>query len=485
MSKNRRLLNIEVCEGLFDFVSASELDNGYSKTQLVAADPPSHFYSKPESHCQSLRSKIYNMPFLLLEDGDPWSEANAFFVEQVRYNTNSISRPTDDLHRKASRLLMYKMFCEERDIDWLDFSGRRPSTRPTYRFYHYLIHESGLSNGVISQLTGTVYSLYEYVAKNWHAIDIERVDSVKTIKLLLEGGSGTFTKEVKVRQLSRTTPKSDGPEIGYVREYGEDLRPLNKKHRDEFLRVINGRLWAPIERLICVSSMFTGARKQSVLTLRMKHLSSFVKENLNNDGTYTVHAGPGTGIDTKFGKKQTLYFPQQLARELVVYANSEVARARRMKFKDTFRSNYPDLEIMGDKEIYLFLSDQGNCYYMAKDDPRYPMVKAPPTGQVTGTLTAKLFKFVGHDFPPKFTFHWLRATYAYMYYLWLQPLVDAGYIKIGDEMSLIQRRLHHRDRATTEGYLKLFNNINEVLEAQEKFENEILSRAFFDHRCSI
>ncbi|SJN08910.1 site-specific recombinase, phage integrase family [Halomonas citrativorans] len=482
LEKNKRILNIELCQGLFDFVSASKLDKDYSKTHLEASDPPCYFYTKPETHYQSLRSEIYNMPFLLLEDGNPWWEANAFFVEQVRYNTNPMARPTDDLHRKASRLLSYKMFCEERNIDWLNFSGRRPSTRPTYRFYHYLIHDSGLSNGVISQFTGAVYSFYEYVAKNWHVIDLERVDSVKTVRLFLEGKTGSFTKEVKVRQLRRPMIKSDGPEIGYVRENGEDLRPLSKKHREEFLKVINGSSWAPLERLICLSSMFTGARKQSVLTLRMKHLASFVKENLNNDGTYTVHAGAGTSIDTKFGKKQTLYFPQQLAHEMFVYANSDVARARREKFKHVFASNYPNMEMIKDEDIYLFLSDQGNCYYMAKDDPRYPKAKAPPTGQVTGTLRAKLFKFVEDDFPKNFTFHWLRATYAYMYYLWLQPLVEAGYIKIGEEISLIQRRLHHNDRATTEEYLKLFSNINEVLDAQEKFESVILNRKMFDHR---
>lgn len=40
--------------------------------------------------------------------------------------------------------------------------------------------------------------------------------------------------------------------------------------------------------------------------------------------------------------------------------------------------------------MYLFLSDQGNCYYMASNDPRYAIVRSPQTGQVTETIKRKL-----------------------------------------------------------------------------------------------
>lgn len=41
-------------------------------------------------------------------------------------------------------------------------------------------------------------------------------------------------------------------------------------------------------------------------------------------------------------------------------------------------------------EMYVFLSDQGNSYYMAKDDPRYTLVKSPQSGQVADTIRRKI-----------------------------------------------------------------------------------------------
>jgi hypothetical protein len=73
----------------------------------------------------------------------------------------------------------------------------------------------------------------------------------------------------------------------------------------------------------------TGARKQTVLTMRLKHLKAFQPDRLLRDGSYKLHAGPGTGIDTKNDKEQTLYFPRQLAEELITLANSSMMKIRR------------------------------------------------------------------------------------------------------------------------------------------------------------
>lgn len=480
LEQSKRLLNIAVCDGLYDQVSVFEQHKHAIKDQLVGSNPRVHFYRTPESSSDNLESKIYNMPYLLAADGSPWIEANAYFVELVRYNSSPMSRPTDDVRRKASRVLDYKLFCERNKIDWLDFSGRRPSTRPTYKYFRYLIINGERSSGVLNQYTSVVYDFYKYVSKHWHPIDLDRVDTVKTIKILLEGASGNFLKDVEVRTLRKPTGGVTEVPIGYVREHGEDLRPLSNEQKNELVKTINGDEWSAQERLIIQSALYTGARKQSVLTLRMKHLAYFNEKDLNNDGTYTVHAGSGTGIDTKFDKRQQLHFPRQLAEELIIWARSPSAQKRRNKLREIFHKKYPDLEVMNDDDMYIFLSDQGNCYYLAKDDPRFPMIKSRATGQVTDTLKRKLFKFVVDGFPKDFTFHWLRATYAYMYYLWLQPLIESGHIKIGEEISFIQKRLHHKNRETTENYLKLFNDINERQHAQNLYEDNLLDRKMFD-----
>ena len=56
----------------------------------------------------------------------------------------------------ASKLLDY-LFCEDNNLDWLDFSGARPSLRPTYKYFYHLIKEGRRSNQVINQYTAAVY----------------------------------------------------------------------------------------------------------------------------------------------------------------------------------------------------------------------------------------------------------------------------------------------------------------------------------------
>ncbi|PKF49504.1 site-specific integrase [Enterovibrio nigricans] len=88
-------------------------------------------------------------------------------------------------------------------------------------------------------------------------------------------------------------------------------------------------------------------------------------------------------------------------------------------------------------------------------------------------MKKKLLKYTGHIFPKDFKFHWLRATFALRYYLFFQPLAAKGLITEGDIVSMVQKRLHHSDRATTEHYLKLFDSVDDRLEAQQKYEERV------------
>lgn len=468
----RRLLLISKASDLFGDISVIDDFKGQSqKVAIYNSESEQAYNLRPELVAKDGDSHVYNMPFLLNEDFSPWSEANSYLVSLVQYK-NVSSRPTDDIRRKASRLLHYKYFCECHNIDWLDFSGKRPSNRPTYKYYRYLINDGSKSASVINQYTGLIYKFYEFVSKYWHAIDMERVDSVSRINFLINAPNSTINLERNKRSLTRPTGGVKPVPIGYVRDDGENLRPLSSEQLKELTNIISSKQWSAVETLIIRTAILTGARKQSILTLRLKHLEYFVEQNKSADGSYTLHAGPGTGIDTKFDKKQTLFIPKKLANDLIVYAKSDNAKNRRKKFIERFLE-YPNLAKPEDKDIYLFLSDQGNCYYMAKDDKRYPSIRSRPTGQVTETLKRKIIKFAGNKFPRDFSFHWLRATYALRLYEQLQPLIAKGVINAGDEISYIQQRMHHKNRETTENYLKLFQNSDIKLKAQEVYETAV------------
>lgn len=472
-----RFLNISRAENLFGELSTLK-KKGAMEIPLIGSDTTRVIYCTRELVATSSDHDVYNFPFLLNADGTPWHEANSFLVELVA-NKNVINRPTDDAHRRATKLLDYKLFTEKNDIDWLDFSGRRLTSRPTYRYFNYLVEERGLRPQVVNQYTSDVYQLYLFVSENWHDIPIKRVDSVKTIKIYFQTHAGTRSVERLKRSQTQSVPDTPKAQIGYVRDDGEVLRPLQSAELKELKGIINSSQWSPVERLIMLLPIMTGARKQSVLTLRVKHINLLMRAGPNVNGLYILHAGPGTQIDTKNHKRLTLKMPGQLVYELHVYAHSAQAKARRWKFLQRYERENPGLEKLTDEDVYLFLSDQGNCYYMAKDDPRYPMIKSPPRGQVVETLKRKIFKAASDGFPRDFYYHWLRATFALLLWKGLEPKLEAGQLTSSEAISIIQGRLHHKKRETTENYLKLFRNIDKRLENQELYEGLILPDSIF------
>jgi len=469
--QNGRLVIIDVASDLFSDISTSNTEKGAIKMAIAASNPAVYLYKKKEFLPKSDRT-LYNMPFLFSADGLPWIEANSYLTHLVQYK-NPSQRPTDHARKCASRLLDYKIFCERNNLDWLDFSGKRPSHRPSYKYFKRMIDAGERGPAVINQYTGVIYDFYKFVSKHWHDIDIDRVDTVRDIRILVSSERGSKIINAVKRSQTKATPPSSPVEMGFVRDGGEDLRPLTNSQLSELNGIIQDKTWSIQERLIMQLALFTGARKQSVLTLRMKHLKAFCETPSRADGTYVIHAGPGTGIDTKFNKKQQLYIPRQLAQDILVFARSKALKTRRNIFMDKYKKEFPDLPLPHDEDAYLFLSDQANCYYMSKDDYRYPIVKSPQIGQVTDTLKRKLFKSTSDNFPKDFTYHWLRATYAYQYYQWLLPFVNDGRISLTEQISMVQHRLHHQSRDTTENYLKLFNNVNEKMDAQEMFEQEL------------
>ncbi|WP_455885220.1 site-specific integrase [Pseudomonas spelaei] len=420
---------------------------------------------------------LYNFPFLFHLDGYPWEEANDYLLS-LMCNKAPTNRRTDDVRRRASKLLDYLLFCEDNKLNWLDFSGARPPLRPTYKYYYHLTNEGTRSNQVINQYTGVIYHFYQYVSEHWYVLDMKRVDTIKQVRFIVQGFKGVKVVDAEKRSQTRRTPPVSSVQLGFVRDDGEDLRPLYNLELGAFLSAIrNEKEWSAVERLILMTSLMTGARKQTVLTMRLKNLKGFTEDKLEREGAYKLHAGPGTGIDTKFDKPQALYVPKQLADELVTLAKSPMMKKRREKFLAQLEASHPGLRVAED-DMYLFLSEQGNCYYMAKNDPRYTIVKSPQTGQVTETIKRKLITKASSPFPKDFSYHWLRATFAYQLYQRLQALIREGTLKLGEDIDFIQKRMHHECRETTENYLKLFNMTHEKIIAQEIWEGKLFNGGY-------
>ncbi|MEN1571612.1 site-specific integrase, partial [Pseudomonas aeruginosa] len=135
-------------------------------------------------------------------------------------------------------------------------------------------------NQVINQYTAAVYHFYKYVSEHWHYLDLKRVDTIKQVRLIVQSPKGAKIIDAEKRSQTRRTPPSSSVPLGFVREDGEDLRPLSNLELGALLEAINEKKWSTIERLILLTSLMTGARKQSVLTIRLKHLKGFTEDKL-------------------------------------------------------------------------------------------------------------------------------------------------------------------------------------------------------------
>lgn len=468
LSKKERIVLIRHIKHSHSDISSASINN---KTEEVQCGSGKYFITP--SRFIDEKHDIYLFPFLFNDDRTPWEDANLFLfssaLEKEKGYTNS-----DAVRKKASLLIDYKMYCEQNEIDLNDFSGRKPK-RPTYRYFFDLIlksNEGTLSRKNLNQMTRVVYDFYKYLSKQLNSdINLDKVDTVKSVQRFYQNSNGsTYSTVQEKRGQSLAVSHSARPVgIGFVREDGEDLRPLRDVELDELLSVLSTEKFSVDERLIHYIALQVGARKQSILTLRMKHLKLFSSENILKDKTFLIKAGPGTGIDTKYNKAQSLYFPELLAKQLCRYAFSQKAIKRRNKFIKEHG------QILNDDDMYVFLSSAGGTHYMAKSDPRYVTTKSRPQGRNTYSIGKKLSKIASKKYPKDFVFHWLRATYALRYYRFLQPLFTKGLVSDGNIISMVQKRLHHSSREITEHYLKLFDSIDERLIAQQLYEEKVFN----------
>lgn len=415
---------------------------------------------------------LYHFPVILNKDGSLWYEANNFLLnsaldDQFNYSPQKIAR-------MASRLLDYKIWSEDNFVDIYNFSALRAKNRPTYNYFQYL-NDQNLSAGNINQRTSLIYK-FTIANSSRHNIHIQRIDQVSDAYIIFKNQLGhDVGKKVKTRKLTKRIIKSRLSSNKVVDD-GESLRPLSHEDQKALVSALNHPRYAVDERLIFQISLDTGARKQTILTLRLKHVKSFTENNISSDRHFKINVGFGTDVDTKFDKRFTLSIPESLAEKLKIYAFSQSAAKRRNKFLKDSNGLFKN-----EDDVYLFLGERGNCRYMAKNDPRFDKTKNPPSGTSIQTIINRLYKYdLSNDFPVDYTFHWNRASFAFNYYEFLQPLVDSQDISYQDQIFCIQNALGHSNAKTTEGYIKYFTNNNTMLEMQSKWEDNFFQFSTFD-----
>lgn len=421
--------------------------------------------------------RIYLFPLLLEADGTPWHLANLFLLKLATSNNKDVGyKDTKDIRKKASFLLDYKIFCENTKdnnnepapIDLFDFKNSLKSRRPTWRYYSHLMNVEKTKPELLNARTGAVYQFYQFAATLPNVdLDLQRVETLTSFSFFKQTASGSLYRlEGEKRSQTVKIAEPAPVNIGYVRDEGEDLRPLFQKELDALLDALQTDEFATDEKLIFYFALCTGERKQTLLTMRMRHLAFFEEQYLSQKKqSYKLLANRQNGCDTKYNKPHILHVPVWLGEKIKIWANSKKANERREKFKKKYGN------VFTDDDMYLFLSPTGDCRYMSHLDPRYRKTLSPALGQVTRNLKTKLLKITDNKISPDFSFHWLRATFALLLYKGCQKLIADKKMLAGTELNHIRYRLHHAHQSTTEDYLKLFSQTNELIEAQETFEN--------------
>lgn len=434
------------------------------------------YYKFPQGDEQDI-THFDNFRFILNIDGTLWKEGNLYLLWMIEENPD-ISWKTIKIHSEA--LEDYKRFCDREAIDWK--VAKRITSRPNWKYRGYL--ETRMSDGklkpsTVQKMIRPVTAFYKYlvdVRNMYFDVPLFKVSqNIITYANKYGLGGGKIVESADINQIRATFNEFDG----YIRDEGK-LRPLLKEQQIALFEALD-ELGNVEMKLAFMFSVVTGARMQTVFTLRLKHFISSLPEDYSQAGiriwfienetilekSYFQYVGPGTDIDTKGDKYHQLMIPGWMKRAIMVYIVSKRALKRRQK---ALSQNH-------DLDQYVFITQRNHQpFYMAKNDINKDAYKIPPTGGALLSFETEklrpLLQKKGHKFP--FKFHDMRATFAMNYIERNWSFVDN---KVWTEMQLrknLQKLMGHSDEKTTQGYLDHRNMTQMLEEGQDEHEKKLI-----------
>lgn len=340
------------------------LDKHATRIPISTAAPDEAYYVRPkhidlpngervDSKPRWMGSQFNLFPVVLNRDGSPWAEANIYLLSRIE---SSLSPSMATYASIADSLAGYRRFLDETELDWTEFPEYKLK-RPTYRYHGFLKYE--ISDGKMKASTAkrrmsAVISFYTWLKEEGVLTPSHSPwkESDRYIQLTDSRGL-KFSKQITSKDISIKAATSTDPYDDRIFDGGK-LRPLTKDEQSWLVNTLVAQGNTEM-LLIHLLGLLTGARIQTILTLRIKHISTNSLKNQNQE--VRLIAGGHTDLDTKNNKKIVLHMPAWLNQKLQVYANSENAKKRRMRAHG------------GDNENqYLFLSIRGAPLYQSKSD---------------------------------------------------------------------------------------------------------------------
>ncbi|PHS63684.1 MAG: hypothetical protein COB09_10595 [Thalassobium sp.] len=425
---------------------------------------------------------IHQFPIILRGDGTPWDLGNLYLIRKFTEMAKLAPPSVATFKKIAQHLMMYLRWIEHlknegNEIHELHFPEAE-ERRVTWAYYRYLRRllrqpEQPISLRVVKMRMQAVVNFYRGLDQ-WELVesgDIENVpfqESLSGIPVVNAVGL-QLIKTVKTTNFTFRVPHRET--IGTIRD-GGTLRPLD----DEEQKILLDHLEQQKNRvfqLMCIISLFTGARIQTVCTLRLKDIQQLSNQQPRH-GEVLLKVGAGTGIDTKNQKNYRLHLPAMLVQALHDYTHSAEAKKRRQK------------SFYGENELnYVFLTSNGSPYYTstaeiadrqnsefsqrvsAKDRVKFTIQEGNSVRNYLARLIDDIRKH-DPDFTP-FRFHDLRATFG------MNFVRDADAAGIRDVRNQLKARMGHSSFETTQRYLN-FNENNNIVRLASDFHHSRLNR---------
>jgi len=408
-------------------------------------------------------SYIQNFPFIYRSKNLPWDLGNLYLFWYYNFHIAKGDVPIVTLRSIANALCAFLRFIEHEQsegskIHELHFPNEQ-AFRVTYRYRAYLykaIRDQILSLGTAKLRMNIIINFYRALIE--HKLVAEnKIDSPPFIErnngvMYVTGNGLPRALKILATDLAFKQRRSNNYSFDGSIQDGEKLHPLKKNEVEAIfaeLKNINNYTY----ELIFMFALYTGARIQTIGTLRIEpFLLAF--EQQKNKAEMTLKVGAGTGIDTKFDKQYRLFIPIELAKKIIIYIQSQMAREARTK------SFYGDSD-----ENYIFLNRDGRGFYTSKKEiidrqnPKYsekltmheisslPIAYGQSIRNVVHRIVKKISKNTS-DFRP-FRFHDLRATYGMDFVNWA---TDSG-MKPQIILEQCKARMGHSSIQTTQRYL--------------------------------
>ena len=410
-------------------------------------------------------------PVIIQGDGNPSEIFNLYLLKKLE---QTIQYDFKTFASIANQLVDFQRFLEDEKLDCLQFHNIK-QFNAAFRYRTRLIDQINAGLISASSARGRINAVVNFyrllVAEN--LVDHQRYgmpfeDVYKYIMVDNEFGA---RRQLAIKSHDLAIPVPAKAHNSEAIKDGGELSPLSVESQTVILKALKKS--SREYQLMFYLALFTGARLQTICTLRIKNL---IGREPDNHGFIRLPVGAGTGIDSKFQKPMTLLIPYWLVQDLKIYINSEQARQRRQK------SNYADSD-----ENYVFLTKLGTPFYTSKAEQQELTEKIKTSDSfgarlklyegeavrsyLKGVLLPEI-RLIDPQFQ-SFKFHDLRASFGMnLLESQLQHLPEGHSAMTAVEY--VQARMGHRNISTTLQYLNYKSRLEWRSKIQHEYESSLM-----------